>query len=181
MERISPCRKTSANSWQRSSRKSKRWRPPRCSKTVLRSNSLNCWNKSSSQFVGALNWKNWPQPNPKGLPPSGSRGRSAGAQTARGSRTTRSKIILDSDRAIDAALVKLKEMFERRRRAPERIARDPHRRRLCHQSNEPEIPPTAAAYAAGLRDHISLEPMLPGHVKTLAASDAMLGQTADAY
>jgi hypothetical protein len=82
--------------------------------------------------------------------------------------------ILGLDAEIDATLARLRQMFEQRRALAGELRRtntcDPHLVMRLHQ----RYGPTAAAYAAGLREFIGMELVVPEQVRPLVKSDNWL-------
>ena len=90
--------------------------------------------------------------------------------------TQEASIILDADKHIDELLAKLSDMFQRRRRAATvlqatRVVAPTLIFRLMQRQGA-----TRAAHAAGLRDFIAVEPVMPAHVQKLADVDAWLAK-----
>jgi hypothetical protein len=83
-------------------------------------------------------------------------------------------IIMSSDKDIDATLIRLRELFERRKRAATALAGlravSGHLTNRLHQ----RFGPTAAAMHAGLRSYLSFETVPLAHVRPLSESDAWL-------
>jgi hypothetical protein len=82
--------------------------------------------------------------------------------------------VLAIDGEIDKALAQLREMFERRRNAVQALGATGVIPSYNIGRLLQKFGPTAAAFKAGLREHLSLEPMLMQHIQTLATTDAFL-------